>query len=216
MEQIIIKNLSKSYGSLNVLKNLDITLDRDKTYCLMSPSGTGKTTLFRILMGLEAADEGDISWNAGSAFSPVSGSISGSDTNASRPLHISAVFQEDRLCPSFSPLENILMVQKGKTSGLSRDEIRTAMCRLLPEECLNRPVSTLSGGMKRRTAILRALLTKSDMLLMDEPFTGLDEGTKIDVIRFLQEYRKGRFLLISTHQKEDVEKLGGVLITLQG
>lgn len=214
MEQIIIKNLSKSYGSLNVLKNLDITLDRDKTYCLMSPSGTGKTTLFRILMGLEEADEGDISWNTGSAFSPVSSSISGSDTNASRPLHISAVFQEDRLCPSFSPLENILMVQKGNVSGLSSDELRTAMCRLLPEECLNRPVSTLSGGMKRRTAILRALLTRSDMLLMDEPFTGLDEGTKEEVIRFLQEYRKGRFLLISTHQKEDVEKLGGVLITL--
>ncbi len=213
MEQIIIKNLSKSYGSLNVLKNVDITLDRDKTYCLMSPSGTGKTTLFRILMGLEEADEGDISWNAGSAFSPVSGSISGSDTNVSRSLHISAVFQEDRLCSSFSPVENVLMVQKGKTSGLSRDEIRTAM-RLLPEECLNRPVSTLSGGMKRRTAILRALLTRSDMLLMDEPFTGLDEGTKEDVIRFIQEYRKGRFLLISTHQKEDVEKLGGVLITL--
>lgn len=217
MEQIIIKNLSKSYGSLNVLKNVDITLDRDKTYCLMSPSGTGKTTLFRILMGLEEADEGDISWNAGSAFSPVSGSISSSDTNASRPLHISAVFQEDRLCPSFSPLENVMMVQKKQVSGISElslSKIRTAMCRLLPEECLNRPVSTLSGGMKRRTAILRALLTKSDMILMDEPFTGLDEGTKEEVIRFLQEYRKGRFLLISTHQKEDVEKLGGVLITL--
>ncbi len=215
MEQIIIKSLSKSYGSLNVLKNVDLALDRGKTYCLMSPSGTGKTTLFRILMGLEKADEGDIIWNSGS------GARSGTDTDAdadtSRPLRISAVFQEDRLCPSFSPLENVMMVQKKRASGiseLSRDEIRAAMCRLLPEECLNRPVSTLSGGMKRRTAILRALLTRSDMLLMDEPFTGLDEGTKDEVIRFLQEYRKGRFLLISTHQKEDVEKLGGVLITL--
>ena len=139
------------------------------------------------------------------------------DTDASRSLRISAVFQEDRLCPSFSPLENVMMVQKKHTSeisGISRDEILTAMCRLLPEECLNRPVSTLSGGMKRRTAILRALLTKSDMLLLDEPFTGLDEETKIDVIRFLQEYRNNRFLLISTHQKEDVELLKGILITL--
>ena len=66
------------------------------------------------------------------------------------------------------------------------------MCRLLPEECLNRPVSTLSGGMKRRTAILRALLTRSDLLLMDEPFTGLDEGTKDEVIKFLKEYRQDR------------------------
>ncbi len=209
MEQIIIKNLSKSYGSLTVLKNVDITLEREKTYCLMSPSGTGKTTLFRILMGLEKADTGDITWNIGSG--------SDTDTDISRPLRISAVFQEDRLCPSFSPLENVLMVQKRYVSGISkssREEIRTAMCRLLPKECLDRPVSTLSGGMKRRTAILRALLKRSDMLLMDEPFTGLDEGTKDEVIRFLQEYRKGRFLLISTHQKEDVEKLGGLLITL--
>ena len=202
MEQIIIKNLSKSYGTLTVLKNVDLTLDRYKTYCLMSPSGTGKTTLFRILMGLEKADEGDIIWT---------------DTDASRSLRISAVFQEDRLCPSFSPLENVMMVQKkhaSEISGISRDEILTAMCRLLPEECLNRPVSTLSGGMKRRTAILRALLTRSDLLLMDEPFTGLDEGTKDEVIKFLKEYRQDRFLLISTHQKEDVEKLGGILLTL--
>ena len=110
-----------------------------------------------------------------------------------------------------------MMVQKkhaSEISGISGDEIRTAMCRLLPEECLNRPVSTLSGGMKRRTAILRALLTRSDLLLMDEPFTGLDEGTKDEVIKFLKEYRQDRFLLISTHQKEDVEKLGGILLTL--
>lgn len=208
MEQIIIKNLSKSYGSLNVLKNVNLTMERDKTYCLMSPSGTGKTTLFRILMGLEKADAGEIVWNAGS------GSGSGSDRDVSRPLRISTVFQEDRLCHTFSPLENVMMVQKQPTCEPLKIEIRTAMCRLLPEECFNRPVSTLSGGMKRRTAILRALLTKSDMLLLDEPFTGLDEETKIDVIRFLQEYRNNRFLLISTHQKEDVELLKGILITL--
>ena len=92
--------------------------------------------------------------------------------------------------------------------------LEKACGRLLPEECLNRPVSTLSGGMKRRTAMLRALLTRSDLLLMDEPFTGLDEGTKDEVIKFLKEYRQDRFLLISTHQKEDVEKLGGILLTL--
>ena len=88
MEQIIIKNLSKSYGTLTVLKNVDLTLDRYKTYCLMSPSGTGKTTLFRILMGLEKADAGDIIWNVGS------GAGADTDTDASRSLRISAVFQE--------------------------------------------------------------------------------------------------------------------------
>ena len=74
MEQIIIKNLWKSYDSLTVLKNVDLTLDRDQTYCLMSPSGTGKTTLFRILMGLEKADEGEIVWSASSGSCFGSGS----------------------------------------------------------------------------------------------------------------------------------------------
>jgi NitT/TauT family transport system ATP-binding protein len=206
-----IQNLNFQYGSNIVLKNLNWKINKGENWQIGGPSGTGKTTLFRILMGLEKADEGDIIWNVGS------GAGAETDTDASRSLRISAVFQEDRLCPSFSPLENVMMVQKkhaSEISGISRDEILTAMCRLLPEECLNRPVSTLSGGMKRRTAILRALLTRSDLLLMDEPFTGLDEGTKDEVIKFLKEYRQDRFLLISTHQKEDVEKLGGILLTL--
>ena len=199
----------KGIASMHCSANTD--MNGENTAIFFGLSGTGKTTLFRILMGLEKADEGDIIWNVGS------GAGTETDTDASRFLRISAVFQEDRLCPSFSPLENVMMVQKKHTSeisGISRDEILTAMCRLLPEECLNRPVSTLSGGMKRRTAILRALLTRSDLLLMDEPFTGLDEGTKDEVIKFLKEYRQDRFLLISTHQKEDVEKLGGILLTL--
>ena len=211
MQDIIIRGLCKSFGEKAVLCNVSGTLAAGRITGLMAPSGAGKTTLLRILMGLEKADEGDIIWNVGS------GAGTETDTDASRSLRISAVFQEDRLCPSFSPLENVMMVQKKHTSeisGISRDEILTAMCRLLPEECLNRPVSTLSGGMKRRTAILRALLTRSDLLLMDEPFTGLDEGTKDEVIKFLKEYRQDRFLLISTHQKEDVEKLGGILLTL--
>ena len=208
---ISVRHLSKKFDKLEVLKDVNAEIRKGEVISIIGPSGTGKTTLFRILMGLEKADEGDIIWNVGS------GAGTETDTDASRSLRISAVFQEDRLCPSFSPLENVMMVQKkhaSEISGISRDEILTAMCRLLPEECLNRPVSTLSGGMKRRTAILRALLTRSDLLLMDEPFTGLDEGTKDEVIKFLKEYRQDRFLLISTHQKEDVEKLGGILLTL--
>ena len=214
MEQIIIKNLSKSYGTLTVLKNVDLTLDRYKTYCLMSPSGTGKTTLFRILMGLEKADEGDIIWNVGS------GAGTETDTDASRSLRISAVFQEDRLCPSFSPLENVMMVQKkhaSEISGISRDEILTAMCRLLPEECLNRPVSTLSGGMKRRTAILRALLTRSDLLLMDEPFSALDPISRTqlqDLIKQLHNEYKMTTVFV-THDMDEALKLADRICILQ-
>ena len=104
MEQIIIKNLSKSYGTLTVLKNVDLTLDRYKTYCLMSLPEQ-ENHLFRILMGLERQMKGYY-------LECGSGAGTETDTDASRFLRISAVFQEDRLCPSFSPLENVMMVQK--------------------------------------------------------------------------------------------------------
>lgn len=193
--KLVIEHLSKKYGDLAVLQDLCLTLDQNTCYCLMSPSGSGKTTLLRILMGLETADSGTIF----------------TDAEPSWPLTISPVFQEDRLCPSFSPLENVQLVLKEKWP---REKLIQTMMRLLPEECLTRPVSTLSGGMKRRTAILRAVMAPSHMLLMDEPFTGLDEALKLDVIRFIKENRRNRFLLITTHQEEDIALLGGVRIQL--
>ena len=106
-------------------------------------------------------------------------------------------------------MENVQMALKEKWK-----EEKLAMICLLPKECLTRPVSTLSGGMKRRTAILRAVLAPSHMLVMDEPFTGLDEALKLEVIRYILENRRNRFLLITTHQEEDVKLLGGVRIQL--
>ena len=124
---------------------------------------------------------------------------------------ISAVFQEDRLCESFSPLENVTMCA-GRSIKASR--VRWEMGKLLPEECLDRPVSTLSGGMKRRVAVYRALLTPSDILIMDEPFTGMDEELKHSVIAYIREKRDRRILILSTHQEEDVKLIGGELVRL--
>ena len=191
--KLCIEHLSKKYGELQVLRDLSLTLEQDACYCLMSPSGSGKTTFLRILMGLETADR--IFTQDGPGW----------------PLRISAVFQEDRLCPSFSPMENVQMALKEKWK---EEKLAQAMICLLPKACLTRPVSTLSGGMKRRTAILRAVLAPSHMLVMDEPFTGLDEALKLEVIRYILENRRNRFLLITTHQEEDVKLLGGVRIQL--
>ena len=122
-----------------------------------------------------------------------------------------AVFQEDRLCEAFTPVENVMLVTD---RSLSAARVRAELSRLLPEESLSRPVSTLSGGMKRRTAICRALLTPYDVLFMDEPFTGLDEDTRQTVISYILEKNAGRMLLISTHQEEDVASLGSEVIRL--
>ena len=108
-------------------------------------------------------------------------------------------------------MDNVMMCV-GRSLKASR--VRLEMGELLPEECLDRPVSTLSGGMKRRVAVLRALLTPSDILIMDEPFTGMDEGLKHSVIAYIREKKDGRILILSTHQEEDVALIGGELVQI--
>lgn len=188
---LTIRNLSKAYGDHTIWSGLDLTLTSGSIYCLMGPSGSGKTTLFRILLGLEQPDSGEIR------------------LNPQQKLRLTAVFQENRLCEAFSPLDNVLLAA-GRSC--SRAQAAQELCRLLPEECITRPVSTLSGGMKRRTAILRAMLAPSCGILMDEPFTGLDETTKGHVIDYIREKAAGRLLVIATHQPEDVEALDGILL----
>ena len=93
-------------------------------------------------------------------------------------------------------------------------ELSGLLRRLLPEDALKKPVHEFSGGMKRRTAILRALLAPSDIIIMDEPFTGLDAETKLAAIQLIKEYSAGKLLLISTHNAEDAELLSAEIITL--
>ena len=188
---IYIEQLSKSYGDELVLNSVSLRLAPGHIYCLMAPSGTGKTTLFRILMGLETADSGNI--------------------YGLSEQRITAVFQENRLLEGYTALENLRFV----TGRLySNEELTGALTKLLPTDALQKPVCEFSGGMKRRTAILRAILGPSDFIIMDEPFTGLDAETKQRVIDLILQYTEGKLLLISTHNEEDAELLSAKIIHL--
>lgn len=208
-----LRNLSKSYGDLPVWSNLSLTLNSGRAYCLMGSSGSGKTTLLRILLGLETADAGSAkihyqkedTKSASAAFCRMPAS-----PDLCR-LPLVSVFQEDRLCEAFSPLDNVMLAAD---PALSRQDVYRELCRLLPEESVLRPARTLSGGMKRRVAIVRAMLAPSAGILMDEPFTGLDEDTRQTVIRYILEKADGKLLLAATHQEEDVAALGAELIRL--
>lgn len=177
-------NLTKSYNSKVVLDKVSLTIEQGRGLCLMGPSGCGKTTLFRILLGLESADEGI---------------IRGIDDTS-----VSAVFQEDRLLENVSAVKNVWIVCE-KTFG--EKEIRMELSQILPSEALDKPVKQLSGGMRRRVALVRAMMKKSNLVFMDEPFTGLDEDTKRNVIHYLKEKLQGRTFLFSTHREEDARLL---------
>lgn len=188
---IIITDLCKTFDDNEVLKNVNITLKDNSIYCLMGTSGIGKTTLLRILMGLEHAD---------------SGSISGIDIKS-----ISCMFQEDRLIHDLSAIDNVRIVLRGKNN---RDEISNNLLSILPDDSLDMPVSSLSGGMKRRVALARALSYPGKLIILDEPFTGLDKDTKLNVIDYILKMRNNRTLLITTHGTDDANLLGAEIIKL--
>lgn len=202
--KLIIRGLSKSFDGRKVLDNLNLELSSGSTYCLMGASGIGKTTFLRILLGLEQADSGQIIMQPGSGGNGKTWHAEDADSR------LVAVFQEDRLCETFSALENV-MLTAGKS--LTQEDAFRELCRLLPEESVTRPVSTLSGGMKRRVAILRALLAPSCGILMDEPFTGLDEDTRRTVTDYVREKSAGKLLVVITHQEEDVAALDAIAIS---
>ena len=189
---IALHDIVKTYGNTNVLRRVNWEIAQGEIYCLMGPSGTGKTTLLRVLLGLEEPD---------------SGSIAGVV-----PGQISAMFQEDRLCETLTPVENVALVMPGSTS---RRRVRHFLEEILPHDCMKRPAMQLSGGMRRRVSLARAVAYDSQVIVLDEPFTGLDEDTKKSVIAFLLNHRQGRTLIVSTHSSDDVELLGGRKVMLQ-
>ncbi len=188
---ITIEKLSKSYNGMPVFKDVELQLEDGGIYCLLAPSGAGKTTLFRILMGLERPDSGQIT---GLPERPVA-----------------AVFQEDRLCPALTAQKNIQLVHPVVTG----EELRRELEMLLPMDSLDKPVLEFSGGMRRRVSLMRAMLAPGQLLLMDEPFTGLDEDTREAAMEYVLTHRRGRTLLFTTHHMEEAERLGAVCILWQ-
>ena len=186
-----IEGVSKSFGDLHVLRGVEVGLRAGGIYCLMAPSGSGKTTLFKVLLGLDRAD---------------AGAVLGVE-----PGQIATMFQEERLCEALTPVENVLLACP---RGTRRVDIRLMLGKILPDDCLDRPVSQLSGGMRRRVSLARAVAHPSEMLLLDEPFSGLDTVTKGRVIDFLLSEQRGRTMLVSTHAEGDVALLGGEKIEL--
>ena len=187
---IKIENIGKSFGGKKIIENLSLEIPYDKTTVIMGASGKGKTTFLHILIGLVPLDEGKITGCKGK---------------------ISVVFQEDRLCMNLSPIKNIEMTNK----NLTQSEIEENMKKIGLDNCFHQPVREFSGGMKRRIAILRALLCDYEILIMDEPFQGLDEETKSTVISYIKERTGNKTVIIVTHDKEDAKQLDAEVVYLQ-
>mgnify|MGYP000667236783 CR=1 FL=1 len=188
-----IKNVSKSYGNKKALDNVSLKIKKGKIFGFIGENGAGKTTLLNIIMGLVSADSGMAGYSFQSGAVMTDGGY-----------RTSAVFQETSLVPHLNPVINVAMVL-GNNSDKKR--INQELGCLIDEEFLDKPCAQYSGGMKRRVEIVRAIMADSDIVVMDEPFAGLDDTTKNKVIGYIMDNIGDRILIISTHDLSDAEKL---------
>lgn len=177
---IVLDKINKRYDEQQLFRDFSLTLKQGKTYLLTGASGVGKTTLLHILLGLVKPDSGTVT--AGVRFT--------------------AVFQENRLLLNRTAVENLQLIA---TSRTKKETLSDLLSEILPTDSLDKPIEELSGGMQRRVAIARAMLADSDCVVMDEPFTGLDEVTAQTVIAFIFRHLRGRTLVLSTHQPEALD-----------
>lgn len=193
-----IVDVSKSFGDAAVLRQVAFTARSAEPICIMAPSGTGKTTLLRIIAGLEAADAGSLfaSDACGRRLSPS----------------VSMMFQENRLAEQASALANVRLAL---TSGSDAwNEAPALLDALGLGDRLLAPARACSGGERRRTALARALLVPHDILLLDEPFTGLDDHARATAARLVLQREEGNIVIVATHSAHDAEMLGARIIRL--
>ena len=179
MTEIRVQNLCKTYGNHVVLHNLSFTAGVGVTR-ILGRSGAGKTTLLRILLGLDQPD---------------SGSLFGTN------CRWAAVFQEDRLLGHLDAEDNLRFAL---SSAYNAAAAQTLLGELGLADVGNKPICEYSGGMKRRLALARALLAPSDALILDEPFTGLDEENRSIALRCILHAAQTKPVLLASHEALDL------------
>ena len=189
--RLVLSDVSLGHGRSVVRAHLSLGLADGRALACCDESGAGKTTLLHTLAGL---------------LPPVAGEV----LPAQAPC---VVFQEARLIEDMGAVDNVALVMGG---ARLRPRARALLRDLLDEKCLDVPVRRLSGGERRRVELARAVAAEGDALLLDEPFSALDEASHLRAVSFLLEHRRGRTLVVATHDRLDVERLGAREFSLGG
>jgi NitT/TauT family transport system ATP-binding protein len=184
---IELKNISKTYDGKKVLEDFNLEIEDEHSYVVTGTKGCGKTTLFRIILGLESADTGTVKL-LGDYKYPY--------------INSGTVFQDDRLCEDFTALDNVVMVSK----KIFRQTAREELLKLLPEEAINVPVKNLTPLQRRMVVIARACCIPNDVLIMDEPLAGLKGEDREKAIRFIRD-KQGSGPLFMTASEDELEGL---------
>lgn len=185
---IKLNNITFSYGDKKVIENFSLNIGKSERICIYGKSGCGKTTLLRLILGLEKPQSGEIM--------------------KTPDLKASAVFQENRLLPQKTVFENV------KLTAAEGADILSCLETLGIKDYANKKPAALSGGMNRRVAIARALLAEFDYLVLDEPFAGLDEKNTIGTANYIDQIAGERPIILVTHSLAEAELLKCKVICL--
>ena len=197
---IQLHDIRKSFGSLQVLKGIDLTINQGEIVSIVGPSGAGKTTLLQIIGTLDRADSGRV------LFDGVDVSVyNEKQLSAFRNRHIGFVFQFHQLLPEFSAVENVMM--PALIAGASMADARRRAMEMLDflgliDRATHKPAE-LSGGEKQRVAVARALVNRPQVILADEPSGSLDTQNKAELHRLFFDLRRdlGQTFIIVTHDE---------------
>ncbi len=183
---IELLNISKSFGSVHVLKDVSWSISSDDIWLLTGPEGSGKTTLLRLILGLEKPDSGSVNLLGDYKYARVNAGV---------------VFQEDRLCEQFSATENVAMVNERLSEAVAREDL----LRFLPEELLSKEVNLLSPLERRLVVLVRACIIPSDILLLDEPFRGMDTELQKKALSYIRDKAGHKGIVIAQRSSEGLE-----------
>ncbi len=198
---ITVKNIYKAYGQLQVLKGIDLHINKGEVVSIVGPSGAGKTTLLQIMGTLDKADEGSVTING----TDISG-LSNNKLADFRNKHIGFVFQFHQLLPEFTAEENIMLpaLIAGTKKSVAKERCNELLEFLgLTERAQHKPAE-LSGGEKQRIAVARALINNPEVIFADEPSGSLDSRNKQELHQLFFDLREkfGQTFVIVTHDEE--------------
>ena len=201
MEMIYAKDMTKSFGQLQVLKGINLTIDEGEVVAIIGPSGAGKTTLLQILGTLDKADGGELIVNGVEV-----NTLSEREQATFRNRNIGFVFQFHQLLPEFTALENVMipaLIAKEKSS-VAEKRAKEILSFLKLSNRMGHKPAELSGGEKQRVAVARALINKPAVILADEPSGSLDSKNKEELHALFFDLRKqmNQTFVIVTHDEQ--------------
>lgn len=197
---ITVKNICKSFGTLQVLKNIDLEIEKGEVVSIVGPSGAGKTTLLQIIGTLDGADSGTVVIGGEEVTK-----MSQKKLADFRNRHIGFVFQFHQLLPEFTALENVMIpaLIAGVSKSKAKEKAMSLLAMLGLKERIGHKPSQLSGGEKQRVAVARALVNDPDVVLADEPSGALDTKNKEELHQLFFDLRDklGQTFVIVTHDE---------------